>query len=232
MPAWFMHQPSCGGTVPPSPNPFSRPRPLLYIARVVPTPSAAAETSWSAKPGRLRLDRFLVIRIPGWSRRHSHAAIAAGAVLVNRRRGRKGDMLRRGDVIDARLIRVHRRAGRRADLALPILYEDEAVVMVDKPAGMPAVALRPGDRGTVANALIGRCRSWRASGAHRSGLVHRLDTPTSGVLARRAPRTTGNGCAPSSAPGKWASVRRGGARIGCRGRSPRRSPTGRMMTGR
>jgi len=132
----------------------------------------------------LRLDRFLVIRIPGWSRRHSHAAIAAGAVLVNRRRGRKGDMLRRGDVIDARLSEFIGELVGESDLALPILYEDEAVVMVDKPAGMPAVALRPGDRGTVANALVGRYPELSGVGRQlEAGLVHRLDTATSGVLA-------------------------------------------------
>jgi len=131
----------------------------------------------------LRLDRFLVIRIPGWSRRHSHAAIAAGAVMVNRRRGRKGDMLRRGDVIDARLSEFIGELVGESNLALPILYEDEAVVMVDKPAGMPAVALRPGDRGTVANALVGRYPELAGIGRpFEAGLVHRLDTPTSGVL--------------------------------------------------
>lgn len=132
----------------------------------------------------LRLDRFLVVRIPGWSRRQSHAAIAAGAVLVNRRRGRKGDMVQPGDVIAARLGQfVGELAGQR-DLPLSVLYEDEALVIVDKPAGMPTVALRPGDRGTVANALLARYPELAQVGRlFEAGLVHRLDTPTSGVLA-------------------------------------------------
>lgn len=92
-------------------------------------------------------------------------------------------MLRRGDVIDARLSDFIGELVGQSDLALPILYEDEALVMVDKPAGVPAVALRPGDRGTVANALIGRYPELSGIGRpFEAGLVHRLDTPTSGVL--------------------------------------------------
>jgi 23S rRNA pseudouridine1911/1915/1917 synthase len=151
----------------------------------VPTPSAAVETFVvAAHEGGLRLDRFLVARIPRWSRRQSHAAIAAGAVLVNRRRGRKGDMVRPGDVVDARLGDFIGDLVGQSDVPLAILYEDDALVVVDKPAGVPAVALRPGDRGTIANALIARYPELAGVGRpFEAGLVHRLDTPTSGVLA-------------------------------------------------
>jgi 23S rRNA pseudouridine1911/1915/1917 synthase len=70
------------------------------------------------------------------------------------------------------------------DLAVPLLYEDAEVIAVEKPAGMPSVALRADDRETIVNYLIARYPELEAIGdaAFEAGLVHRLDTATSGVL--------------------------------------------------
>jgi len=131
-----------------------------------------------------RLDQFLVRRVPGCSRRTARAAIAAGAVRVNGLLGRKGDTVRAPDVVALDRSIFERELIPQPQLDLTVLYADEALVAVDKPAGMPAVALRADDRGTVANYLVGRYPELREVGGTRfeAGLVHRLDTPTSGAL--------------------------------------------------
>jgi 23S rRNA pseudouridine1911/1915/1917 synthase len=73
----------------------------------------------------------------------------------------------------------------QSDLPLMVLAQGDGWVVVDKPAGMPVHPLRPGERGTVLNAVAAR---WPAiqgvgEGGLRSGVVHRLDVDTSGVLA-------------------------------------------------
>jgi 23S rRNA pseudouridine1911/1915/1917 synthase len=140
----------------------------------------------------LRLDRFVAAHTGGGARRRTAAIIAAGAVRVNGRPARKGCLLRRGDIVEidpAALVETPPLA--QACLALPILFEDEALIAIDKPAGMPSVALRGGDTGTVANFLLGHAPETAMAGrtALEAGLVHRLDTGTSGVLlaARTAP---------------------------------------------
>lgn len=131
-----------------------------------------------------RLDRFLVHHLSGCSRRQARLAIDAGAVLVNGRPGRKGQAVQSGDVVCADRTACAGTLTGQADLELPILYADAALIAVDKPAGMPTVALRADDRGTVANYLLAAYPELRGIGASafECGLAHRLDTATSGVL--------------------------------------------------
>jgi 23S rRNA pseudouridine1911/1915/1917 synthase len=70
------------------------------------------------------------------------------------------------------------------ELPLRVLYEDQALLVLDKPAGMPVHPLRPGQPGTLMNALVSRYPEIRGFGYHplQAGLLHRLDNDTSGVL--------------------------------------------------
>lgn len=137
-----------------------------------------------AAGGGGRLDHFLVRHLSGCTRRLARLAIDAGAVLVNGRRGRKGQALQPGDIVCADRTPFTAQLAGQADLALPILYADAALIAVEKPAGMPTVALRAHDRDTVANYLLALYPELRGIGgsAFESGLAHRLDTATSGVL--------------------------------------------------
>jgi 23S rRNA pseudouridine1911/1915/1917 synthase len=150
----------------------------------VPTPPRDAETFVVGDGDGVRLDQFLVRHVPGCSRRQARLAIGAGAVLVNGRRGRKGQALRPGDVVRADRAAWDGAPAAQPDLAVSVLYEDGTMVAVDKPAGMAAIALRVGDRDTVANYLLGRYPDLCGVGdaAFEAGLAHRLDTATSGVL--------------------------------------------------
>ncbi len=131
-----------------------------------------------------RLDIFLAHHLPHLSRRSAQVVIAGGSVRVNERRVRKGTLLQAGDRVQV-AEEVIQPPGLEANPALeiPILYEDDTIVAVNKPAGIPSLALRADETNTVANFLLSRYPEMRAVGAPlEAGLVHRLDTDTSGVL--------------------------------------------------
>lgn len=139
----------------------------------------------------VRLDRFLAARVAETSRRRAAAIIAAGAVRVNGRTAAKGQLLRRGDAVDVSAAALLPGALRpEPELAVPILYQDDVLIALAKPAGMPAVALHASDCGTAANFLIAHAPDTITAGRMplEAGLVHRLDNGTSGVLlAARSP---------------------------------------------
>jgi 23S rRNA pseudouridine1911/1915/1917 synthase len=132
----------------------------------------------------IRLDRFVLGRVPRGSRRGARAAIRGGAVAINGRRARKGDAVHAGDVVRLDLSLLDGALRAQPELPLSTLYVDEAVIGVDKPAGMATVALRAHDLATVSNALLGRYPALRGIGGtpFEAGIAHRLDTPTSGAL--------------------------------------------------
>jgi 23S rRNA pseudouridine1911/1915/1917 synthase len=134
----------------------------------------------------IRLDAFVRALLPDVSRRVVRALVDGGEVLVNGRPARKGVRLVPGDLVTAP--RVGPLAPEPA-LPLAVLYEDEQVIAVDKPGGVPCHALDPRERGTVAAALLARHPELAGVGDPLApGLAHRLDTGTSGVLvAARSP---------------------------------------------
>jgi 23S rRNA pseudouridine1911/1915/1917 synthase len=126
----------------------------------------------------LRLD-LLVAAQAGLSRTQAATLIANGRVTVNGRLERASHRAEPGAVV---VVDVPPPAGRAVvpeDIPLSIVYEDESLLVVDKPAGM-VVHPAPGHwTGTLANALVGRGAEW---GEFRGGIVHRLDKETSGLL--------------------------------------------------
>jgi 23S rRNA pseudouridine1911/1915/1917 synthase len=133
----------------------------------------------------LRLDVFLARTLPHGARRMAQEIIAAGAVRINGRRARKGAQVSGGDrvdVDDAWL--VPQVLQPNPHLVVPVLYEDAAVLALDKPAGVPSHALRGDETATIANFLLARYPDVAGVGrsALEPGIVHRLDTETSGVL--------------------------------------------------
>jgi 23S rRNA pseudouridine1911/1915/1917 synthase len=133
-----------------------------------------------------RLDAFLARRKLVASTAEARRALAAGVVRVNGRAAQKGIHLRPGDAVDmgggpAPLGQVLLPT---PELELAILYQDDDLVAVDKPAGIHAHPLRPGDGATLASALIARFPECAAASpdGREGGLGHRLDRDTSGVL--------------------------------------------------
>jgi 23S rRNA pseudouridine1911/1915/1917 synthase len=140
-------------------------------------------------PGRA--DRSVAEKLPGRSRHAIARAFADGLVRVNGRPARKGQALAPGDWVEVGDVPRPEDLVPRAqpELALAVIYADDALVALDKPAGMASHPLRAGELGTLANALVARFPECAGAGAdpREAGLAHRLDASTSGVLvaARR-----------------------------------------------
>ena len=135
---------------------------------------------------RLRLDQAVMRRLadePGLSRTRVQRWIGAGLVAVNGAVGRRASSsLRQGDEVVVTLPKPRvRREHAPEPLDVPVLYEDEWLVVVNKPAGMVSHPTGRLTSGTLFNALLHQARAWEDTTA-RPGLVHRLDKGTSGVL--------------------------------------------------
>ena len=133
-----------------------------------------------------RLDRHLLNAYPWLDRATAEDLIASGRVRLNGRPAKKGAKLAAGDVLDCREIPepADLRLQPNPDLPLNIVYEDDAVLALDKPAGQPTHPLRCVETDTLANALVARFPALAAIGDDRlfPALLHRLDTQTSGLV--------------------------------------------------
>jgi 23S rRNA pseudouridine1911/1915/1917 synthase len=130
-----------------------------------------------------RLDIFLTRQMPDWSRSQIQRLIRSGLVSVGARLARKGgEEVQAGDIISVRAEREELKATPEA-LPLSIVYEDEDLLVVNKPAGM-VVHLGAGAKsGTLVNALLHHAKTLSSgSDAGRPGIVHRLDKMTSGLV--------------------------------------------------
>jgi len=129
-----------------------------------------------------RLDAYLVSQIPNWSRARLQRLIDNEDVLVNGKSAKSSYRLRVKDLIEVELYTLPSDAFTPEDLPLDIVYEDEAIVVVNKPAGLvvhPAAGI---NTGTLANALAFHFQNLPSAGSVRPGIVHRLDRDTSGLM--------------------------------------------------
>ena len=150
------------------------------------SPSGSASTHHfvvEAPEAGERLDRFVVSRLSGFSRTRVQELIEAGLVRVNGRPGKGSHRLRLGERVE---VNAQSRPVLRAEpeaIPLEILYEDNDILVVNKPPGMTVHAGAGQAGGTLVNALLGRGQSLSSAGdALRPGIVHRLDKETSGTI--------------------------------------------------
>lgn len=130
-----------------------------------------------------RLDHVLHARLPEYSRARLQEWIKSGRVTVNRIPRRASYLVRASDVMDVEAARPAPLHATPEEIPLSVLYEDDDIVAIDKPAGMVVHAGAGVRSGTLVNALVHRFGSLsRAAGELRPGIVHRLDRQTSGVL--------------------------------------------------
>lgn len=126
-----------------------------------------------------RLDQYVLVKMPRLSRSFAAKLITDGKVLVNGKPSKPGYKVRIDDVVaidydDSLLDTIE-------PIELPVLYEDNDCVIIDKPAGVLTHAKGGfSTEGTVASWL--RSRLHEGLGGERGGIVHRLDRATSGVL--------------------------------------------------
>jgi 23S rRNA pseudouridine1911/1915/1917 synthase len=153
------------------------------------TDSAIETVRIAADEAGLRLDRVLAARIPAQSRSRLKALILDGQVTIH-------------GAIEARTIRdpaTHVNSGDTVTVTLPapeaakptgeaiplnIVYEDDALIVIDKPSGLVVHPSAGHATGTLVNALIAHCGDSLSGigGVKRPGIVHRLDKDTTGLM--------------------------------------------------
>lgn len=134
------------------------------------------------RPGE-RLDVFLARRAPELSRSRARRLIDEGGVTVDGRSERPSYALAAGETVVAELPSEPEAALAAEAIPLAIVYQDDDIIVVDKPAGLTVHPAPGHPRGTLVNALLALAPELAESGdTLRPGIVHRLDRDTSGLL--------------------------------------------------
>ncbi|MBM4463984.1 MAG: RluA family pseudouridine synthase [Chloroflexi bacterium] len=136
-----------------------------------------------ASEGGQRLDKYVAQTVPDLSRSRARKLIEEGLVKVNGGLAKPSYRVEVGDLVVVHIPLPEPMEVRPEAIPLNIVYEDEGIIVVNKPAGMvvhPAYGHRTG---TLVNAVLAHCPELaRAEDALRPGIVHRLDKDTSGLI--------------------------------------------------
>ena len=131
-----------------------------------------------------RLDAFLVTLLDGKSRSYAQKVIEEGKCLVNGKTSKHSYKIRVNDIIEYDLLEEKQLNLEKKDISLDIIYQDEDIVVINKPRGMvvhPSNGHYDGD--TLVNALLYSIKDLSSiNGVVRPGIVHRIDKNTSGLL--------------------------------------------------
>jgi 23S rRNA pseudouridine1911/1915/1917 synthase len=163
--------------------------------------------------GSTRLDRVLAVRQPELSRSRLKALILAGSVTL------KGTPVRdpayhvmSGDTITIHVPEAAPPEPAGEDIALNIVYEDDDIIVIDKPKGLVVHPAAGHETGTLVNALIAHCGASLSGigGVRRPGIVHRLDKDTTGLMvAAKNDRAHQSLTAQFADHGRTGAMRRG-----------------------
>ncbi|GAA4442646.1 RluA family pseudouridine synthase [Ravibacter arvi] len=135
--------------------------------------------------GLMRLDKYLSLHVQNASRNKVQNGIEAGAIKVNDLPTKASYKIKPGDVVTLSLPKPPRNTDILPEnIPLDIIYEDDELLVVNKPAGMVVHPAHGNWEGTLVNALLYHFRNLptSANGEIRPGLVHRIDKDTSGLL--------------------------------------------------
>ena len=143
----------------------------------------------------VRLDRYIADTLKALTRSQLKSRLVAA--IVNGREVKLSRLVRTGDLFSLKLAAEESRVATAENLDLSVIYEDDSVIVVDKPQGMVTHPAHGNWQGTLANGLLGRFsaskRFGEPAGQHaarpaaplaptRAGIVHRLDKDTSGII--------------------------------------------------
>lgn len=130
-----------------------------------------------------RLDQYLHQQLPDLSRTRIQNLIKDGDVLLNGQTAKPNTHLKLNDQIQLEIPDPTPVAIVAQDIPLDILFEDEHLIVVNKPAGLVVHPAAGNPDGTLVNALLHHCKNLSGIGGElRPGIVHRLDKETSGCL--------------------------------------------------
>ena len=137
-----------------------------------------------------RFDAVLAELFPAYSRSRLAEWIKSGDALLDGRQVRPRDPVHGGESVSLSVVLDVQTLSEPEDIALDVLFEDEHVIVIDKPAGLVVHPGAGNPTGTLVNALLHRDPSMNS--LPRAGIVHRLDKDTSGVMvvARNLPAHT------------------------------------------
>src|SRR5438132_11492258 len=135
------------------------------------------------KATKFRLVRFLANKLPEYSRSRLQQLVRGGFVRLNGATTRPRHLVRSGDKIELTEPALERIDNQPEPIPLEILFEDEDIIVINKP---PGLVVHPGAghwQHTLVNALLSHCATLSGiGGKERPGIVHRLDKETSGCL--------------------------------------------------
>jgi 23S rRNA pseudouridine1911/1915/1917 synthase len=130
-----------------------------------------------------RLDRYLAGQLKEMSRSRIQALINDGKVFVNNKGVKSNYKLREQDRIEVNVPKPEQLEVKAQAIKLDILFEDEDIIVVNKPQGMVVHPAAGNYEGTLVNALLHHCKDLSGiNGVLRPGIVHRIDKDTSGIL--------------------------------------------------
>lgn len=138
----------------------------------------------AAKDAGARIDSFLASKLEGITRSAAQKLIESGSILVNEKNIAKNYKLTGNETISVTLPEVEETDITAQNIPLDIIFEDEDVIVVNKPSGL-VVHPAPGHSdGTLVNALLYHCGDSLSGigGEKRPGIVHRIDRDTSGLI--------------------------------------------------
>lgn len=133
---------------------------------------------------QMRLDKYLAEQFPEQTRSYLQKLIKEGAVLVNGKSVKTGFQLSKGDEVSVSIPEPKELDVEPQQMDLDIVYEDDDVILINKPKGM-VVHPAPGHTtDTLVNGLLYHCKDNLSgiNGVARPGIVHRIDRDTTGIL--------------------------------------------------
>ena len=146
-------------------------------------PAGSAEFTVPKESARLRLDLFLAGALSQYSRSRLQQLIKEGFVRLNGQTARPRQLVRTGDRVEVKEPPPEKVDNAPEDIPLSILFEDDDLLVINKP---PGLVVHPGAghrEHTLVNALLHHCKNLSGiGGKERPGIVHRLDKDTSGCL--------------------------------------------------
>ncbi|MEE9617012.1 MAG: RluA family pseudouridine synthase [Anaerolineae bacterium] len=139
--------------------------------------------TFTVEAGGERLDKIIPAHVPDLSRATAQRLIKAGEVTVNGRLSKPSYRVQVGDDVVVRVPTEMPAPVVPENIPLDVIYEDDALLVVNKPAGMVVHPAYGHASGTLVNAVLAHCPQIAdVGGPDRAGVVHRLDKDTSGLI--------------------------------------------------
>ncbi|NLK51699.1 MAG: RluA family pseudouridine synthase [Syntrophomonadaceae bacterium] len=130
-----------------------------------------------------RIDAWMVFQFPEFSRTYIQKLIKGGQIQVNGQSVRPNYRLSRADFLEIEIPPPVDLSVKAEEIPLEVVYEDQDVLVLNKPVGMVVHPAQGNYSGTLVNALLAHCPDLAGiGGVNRPGIVHRLDKDTSGLL--------------------------------------------------